>query len=83
MQGLKVVGSVGSEQKLEYITRDLGFECGFNYKNERPRDALKRLAPHGIDIYFATVGGEHIEAALEFLNPYGRVVFCDVVSQSS
>ena len=72
-KGLHVVGSVGSYEKLELITKHLGFDAGFNYKKEKPADALKRLAPKGIDIYYENVGGEHLEAALNALNPHGRV----------
>lgn len=50
-EGLKVIGSVGSDEKLNYITKELGFDSGFNYKTEKPADALARLAPNGIDIY--------------------------------
>ena len=80
-EGLKVIGSVGSDEKLNYITKDLGFDAGFNYKNEKPADALARLAPNGIDIYYENVGGEHLEAALDALNNFGRVVVCGLISQ--
>ncbi|KAJ5351693.1 hypothetical protein N7541_002493 [Penicillium brevicompactum] len=79
-EGLRVIGSVGSDEKLKYITETLGFE-GFNYKNEKPADALTRLAPEGIDIYYENVGGEHFEAALEALNNFGRIVVCGLISQ--
>ena len=80
-EGLKVIGSVGSDDKLEYITKTLGFDGGFNYKTEKPADALARLAPQGIDIYYENVGGEHLEAALDALNNFGRVVVCGLISQ--
>ncbi|KAL6237808.1 hypothetical protein BDW75DRAFT_61726 [Aspergillus navahoensis] len=79
-EGLKVIGSVGSDEKLNYI-KDLGFDGGFNYKKEKPADALARLAPNGIDIYYENVGGEHLEAALEAINNFGRVVVCGMISQ--
>ncbi|KAM5453439.1 hypothetical protein MaudCBS49596_002641 [Microsporum audouinii] len=80
-EGLTVIGSVGSDEKLEYIIKDLGFDSGFNYKKEKPADALKRLAPKGIDIYFENVGGDHFEAALEHMNDFGRIVACGMISQ--
>ncbi|KAI9932171.1 hypothetical protein ASPWEDRAFT_111145 [Aspergillus wentii DTO 134E9] len=80
-EGLKVIGSVGSDEKLDYIIKDLGFDGGFNYKNEKPKDALARLAPNGIDIYYENVGGEHLEAALDALNNFGRIVVCGLISQ--
>lgn len=80
-EGLRVIGSVGSDDKLEYITKTLNFDGGFNYKNEKPADALARLAPEGIDIYYENVGGEHFEAALDAMNNFGRVVVCGLISQ--
>jgi NADPH-dependent curcumin reductase CurA len=54
-EGLKVIGSVGDDKKLDFITKQLGFDGGFNYKKEKPLEALQRLAPQGIDIYYENV----------------------------
>ncbi|KAJ5578580.1 uncharacterized protein N7459_007544 [Penicillium hispanicum] len=80
-EGLRVIGSVGSDAKLDYILKELGFDGGFNYKNEKPADALARLAPEGVDIYYENVGGEHLEAALTAMNNFGRVVCCGMIAQ--
>lgn len=76
-EGLKVIGSVGDDKKLDYILKELNFDAGFNYKKEKPGDALARLAPNGIDIYYENVGGEHLEAAINALNPFGRIGKCN------
>jgi len=78
---MKVIGSVGDDKKLEFITKDLKFDAGFNYKKESAHDALQRLAPNGIDVYYENVGGEQLEAALESLNDFGRIVVCGMISQ--
>lgn len=80
-EGLKVIGSVGSDEKLNFILNDLGFDGGFNYKKEKPSDALARLAPNGLDIYYENVGGEQLEAALDAMNEWGRIVACGMISQ--
>ena len=80
-EGLRVIGSVGSDEKLEYIIQELDFDGGFNYKNEKPKDALSRLVPEGVDIYYDNVGGEHLEAALDAMKDYGRVIMCGQISQ--
>jgi NADPH-dependent curcumin reductase CurA len=82
-EGLRVIGSVGSDDKLDYIVKDLKFDGGFNYKKENPADALKRLAPNGIDIYYENVGGIQLEAAIDALNDFGRIVACGMVSEYS
>ncbi|KAK3291057.1 uncharacterized protein B0H64DRAFT_411225 [Chaetomium fimeti] len=79
-EGLKVIGSVGSDAKLEFITKELGFDGGFNYKKEKTADALKRLAPEGLDIYYENVGGEQLEAALNAMKDFGRIVASGMIS---
>jgi len=80
-EGLTVIGSVGDDAKLKYIIDDLGFDSGFNYKTEKPADALARLAPNGIDIYYENVGGEQLEAAINAMNNFGRIIACGMISQ--
>lgn len=72
-EGLKVIGSVGDDTKLDFILKELGFDGGWNYKKEKTHDALKRLAPEGLDIYYENVGGEQLEAAIDNMKPYGRI----------
>jgi len=82
-EGLTVIGSVGSDEKLDFILHKLNFDSGFNYKKESPSDALARLAPNGIDIYFDNVGGETLDAALVAMNLWGRIIACGSISQTS
>ena len=79
-EGLTVIGSVGSDEKLDFILNALGFDGGFNYKKEKPLDALRRLTPQGLDIYYENVGGEHLEAAVEHMNLFGRIIVSGMVS---
>lgn len=73
MEGLKVIGSVGNFEKVRFTTDELGFDGAFNYREESTKDALDRLAPEGIDIYFDNVGGEQLEAALSAMKRNGRI----------
>lgn len=79
-EGLTVIGSVGSEEKAQYVKNELKFDHAFNYKTTSNTDALKRLAPNGIDIYFDNVGGEALEAALEAANTRARFIECGMIS---
>ena len=82
-EGLTVIGSVGSDEKLEFIKKDLNFDEGFNYKKENPADALARLAPNGINIYYDNVGGEQLDAALATLTDYGRITMWSSVRRTA
>lgn len=80
-EGLKVIGSVGTDEKVKYLTDELKFDSAFNYKKEKPGEALKRLAPKGIDIYFENVGGEHLDAAIDNMNSFGRIIACGMIAE--
>ena len=73
--GCRVIGSAGSPEKLAWL-RELGFDDVFDYHDVTPRDALRELAPDGIDVYFDNVGGDHLEAAIGAMRMYGRIVAC-------
>ena len=54
----RAVGVVGSNDKVRFITRELGFDGGFNSRDTDDYAArLQELCPNGIDIYFDNVGG--------------------------
>lgn len=72
-EGLRVIGSVGDDKKVEFITKELGFAGGLNYKNDNWRDTLAELTPDGIDIYFDNVGAEMLDEALNKMNDFGRI----------
>ncbi|MEU6127768.1 NADP-dependent oxidoreductase [Saccharopolyspora sp. NPDC047091] len=76
----KVIGSAGSAEKVRHITEDLGFDAAFNYKDGSIREQLAQAAPDGIDVYFDNVGGDHLEAAIDQLNDFGRVAACGAIS---
>ncbi|TPX30956.1 hypothetical protein SmJEL517_g05606 [Synchytrium microbalum] len=54
--GQVVVGSAGSDDKVEFI-KTLGYDKAFNYKTINHDKALETNCPDGIDIYFEQVGG--------------------------
>ncbi|KAG0306411.1 hypothetical protein BGZ99_001782, partial [Dissophora globulifera] len=71
----------GSDEKVEFLLKEVGFDHAFNYKTRPTREALSEFAPKGIDIYFENVGGETLEAAIDHLNVHGRIIACGMISQ--
>ncbi len=79
--GCRVVGIAGSDEKCQWITRELGFDGAINYKKEDVREALKRECPNGVDVDFESVGGPVFDAILQQLNIGARVALCGLISQ--
>ncbi|WP_309111871.1 NADP-dependent oxidoreductase [Saccharothrix sp.] len=76
----RVIGSAGTDAKVDYLVEELGFDAAFNYRNAPVREQLAKAAPDGIDVYFDNVGGEHLEAALDAFNLNGRAALCGAIS---
>ncbi|KAH8668843.1 hypothetical protein BX600DRAFT_480814 [Xylariales sp. PMI_506] len=80
-EGMKVIASVSSNDKLKYVVEELGADAGFNYKEENISDALRRLAPEGLDVVYENVGGDHFQAAIQNMKWFGRIIVCGMASQ--
>jgi NADPH-dependent curcumin reductase CurA len=80
--GCRVVGTAGSDEKVQWITSGLGFDGGFNYKTAGDyRAELAGLCPQGIDVYFDNVGGSITDAVLTQINTRARIALCGQISQ--
>jgi len=78
--GCRVVGSAGSQEKVDHLTEELGFHAAFDYHDADLAQALREHCPDRIDVYFDNVGGEHLDAALGRMATFGRVALCGMVS---
>jgi NADPH-dependent curcumin reductase CurA len=75
LRGHYVIGSAGSPAKVRYLLDDLGLDAAFDY-----HDGLDRL-PCEIDVYFDAVGGDHLQAALAAMRPWGRIAMCGAIAE--
>lgn len=88
------MGIAGSDEKIRYITKELGFDVGINYKTHNSIESmqegswvkyiltileLKKACPKGIDAYFDNVGGMITDSIIPLLNNFGRVAICGQV----
>src|SRR3989454_9862853 len=80
IQGCRVVGIAGSDDKCSWITKDLGFDAAINYKLSNWKEKLAAATPSGIDINFENVGGDIMHTVLDRMNLFGRVVLCGLIS---
>ncbi|XP_040384730.1 NADPH-dependent oxidoreductase 2-alkenal reductase-like [Oryza brachyantha] len=76
---MEVVGQLakiaGCYEKVALLKTKLGFDDAFNYKTEGSGGG------GGIDVYFDSVGGATLDAALLNMRLGGRVVVCGMISQ--
>ena len=80
LKGCRVVGTAGSDVKIDYLTGELGFDAAFNYKTAELSQALKETCPDGIDLNFENVGGDILEAVLPRMNDFGRIAVCGMIA---
>lgn len=76
----RVVGSAGSIEKVKYLVDRLGYDAAFNYKAGPVLNQLQSAFPEGLDVYFDNVGSDHLAAAIDVLNDFGRVAMCGTIS---
>ena len=82
IKGCRVVGSVGSNEKAQWLMDEAGVDEVINYKEEADLTAaVAAKCPKGVDVYFENVGGAHLEAALANMNMFGRIPCCGMISQ--
>jgi NADPH:quinone reductase len=81
LAGCRVIGIAGSEEKIRYLTRDLGLDAALNYRaGAEWRSQLAVHSPFGVDVYFDSVGGRVSDAVLPVLNTKARVVVCGQIA---
>ncbi|WP_347159141.1 NADP-dependent oxidoreductase [Pontibacter chitinilyticus] len=81
LKGCRVVGIAGSDDKIDFLTTELGFDAGINYKTtENMAAAISEACPDGVDVYFDNVGGEITDGVYANLNKFARIAICGQIA---
>ncbi len=81
IKGCRVIGIAGTDEKVTMLKEKFGFDAAINYeKTDDMSAAIKQAAPDGVDIYFDNVGSYTLDAAMNNINRFGRVVNCGAIS---
>ncbi|QKY20781.1 NADP-dependent oxidoreductase [Halolamina sp. CBA1230] len=81
MQGARVVGFAGSDEKCDVVEETFGFDACINYEStDDHAEALAEAAPGGVDGYFDNVGGPITDAVFTQLNVDARVAVCGQIA---
>ena len=78
--GLTVVGVAGSDEKCQWLTKELGFDHAINYKDADFIEQLTQATPNGIDHFFENTGGVAQGPIFERMNPHGRIAVCGLIA---
>lgn len=81
IQGCQVVGIAGSDDKINLLKTDFGFDEAINYKTTSDMNkAIAAACPKGVDVYFDNVGGEISDAVIKNINFHARIPLCGQIS---
>ena len=79
--GCRVVGIAGTDEKVEMLKSDFGFDAAINYNTtNNMAEAIAAVCPDGVDIYFDNVGGVISDAVLFNINKFARMIICGAIS---
>lgn len=79
-EGLRVVGTAGSDEKCRWLEDELGFDEAINYKSDDLFKRIKAATPDGVDLYFENTGGPVQHAVYYRMNAHGRIIVCGMIA---
>lgn len=81
IRGCHVVGIAGSDEKVELLKSEFGFDEAINYKTtENMQAAIAEACPNGVDVYFDNVGGKISDGVIFNINKFARIIICGSIS---
>ena len=78
--GARVIGIAGGPAKCQWLLDECKLDGAIDYKNESVHDRLAELCPDGIDVFYDNVGGDALQAAIDHMAKYGRIVLCGQIA---
>jgi NADPH-dependent curcumin reductase CurA len=79
--GCYVVGIAGSDEKVNMLKSEFGFDAAINYKTtNKMHKAIADACPSGVDVYFDNVGGDISDGVIMNINKFARIAICGAIS---
>jgi len=72
--GARVITTTGSDEKRRELRKLLGANTAFNYKTDDVSDAIRRVAPEGVDVWFETLREHDLQRTVEHMRLRGRII---------
>lgn len=80
IRGCRVVGIAGGEEKCQWLLDSCGVDAVIDYRSEDVSQRIADLCPTGVNVFFDNVGGDTLEAGIEHMAEFGRIVLCGAIS---
>ena len=81
LQGCRVIGIAGSDEKVKLLKEEFGFDEVINYKaTANITKSIADVCPKAVDIYYDNVGGEISDAVISNINFNARIVLCGQIA---
>lgn len=82
MKGARTVGIAGNDEKCQRLVDELGYDHAINRRCAGGLErAIAKACPAGVDVYFDSIGGKMLEAALANLAQGARIVLCGAITK--
>jgi NADPH-dependent curcumin reductase CurA len=78
--GCRVVGVAGGPEKCEWLVDELRLDAAIDYREGSLVEQVMKKCPEGVDIFYDNVGGDVLQAAVENMNKFGRIVLCGQIA---
>lgn len=78
--GCRVVGIAGGTEKCRWLLQDCGLDAAIDYRSDDLRARITDLFPGGINVFFDNVGGDILQAAVDNMAEFGRIVLCGQIA---
>jgi NADPH-dependent curcumin reductase CurA len=80
IMGCRVVGIAGGPEKCAWLIDELGLDAAIDYRKGNLVEQVRDVCPEGIDVFYDNVGGDVLQAAVENMNKFGRIVLCGQIA---
>ena len=77
-QGAKVIAIAGTDEKCQWLEKELGVDKALNYKSPTFQKEFVDAVDY-LDVFFDNVGGDILNFALTRLKQHARIVLCGML----
>ncbi|MDP5045069.1 MAG: NADP-dependent oxidoreductase [Leeuwenhoekiella sp.] len=81
INGCKVIGIAGSDEKVEMLKSKFGYDVAINYNTTSDMNAaIAEAGPNGVNVFFDNVGGPIFDAVMANIARNAHVVLCGAIA---